>query len=131
MLTLPTIRQVATTRPDLYAFRIAGEVSRDDMTQMARYMNDAFDTQPGKVDMMLIFDRFEGSQVGASMSWEAIKSRFKSLGHVNRYVVVGAPDSAKEMVESLGHLLPVKAETFDSEPAAWRELGAEVVADPR
>ena len=35
MLTLPSLIQIKTTRDDLYAFRITGEVSRDDMTAMA------------------------------------------------------------------------------------------------
>ncbi|KIN63037.1 DUF3478 domain containing protein [Sulfitobacter noctilucicola] len=124
MLTLPSILQIATSREDLHAFRITAEVSREDMTAMAEYMNTVFD-RPGKVDMLMIFDRYEGAETGASLSWEALKSRFKSISNVNRYVVVGAPQRAQNLIEVMDNLLPVKAETFDEELAAWRSLNAE------
>jgi len=128
MLTTPSIRQVRTSRPDLYAFRIAGEVSRDDMEAMSELMNDAFDAHDDKVDMLLIFDRYEGSETGTTLSWEAIKSRFKSVTNVHRYVVVGAPDSAAEMIETWGSILPVEAETYSEEAIAWKTLEAEALA---
>ena len=128
MLTLPSVTQVATSRSDLFAFRITGEVSREDMTAMAEYMNDVFDAHEEKVDMLMIFDRYDGAETGATWSWEALKSRFRSVTNVNRYVVVGAPEAAENLIEAMGALIPVKAETFDEEIAAWRALGAEAVA---
>lgn len=127
MLKLPSITQVATSRPDLYAFRITAEVSRSDMTAMAEYMNRVFDNSD-EVDMLLIFDRYEGAEAGASWSWEALKSRFRAVTNVNRYVVVGAPDHAQSVIEAMNALIPVDAETFDEEFAAWRSLGAEATA---
>ena len=127
MLTLPSLTQIATSRPDLFAFRITGEVSREDMTAMAEYMNDIFDRHEDKVDMLMIFDRYEGAETGASLSWESLKSRFRSATNVGRYIVVGAPDAAEGMIEIMDHLIPVKAETFDEEIAAWRALDAEAV----
>lgn len=120
-----SIQQVSTTRPDLFAFRIDGEVSRDDMTEMASFMNEKFDTYD-KVDMMLIFDKYDGAEAGASLSWEALKSRVKSISNVERYVVVGAPQEAQDMLNAMGKLLPVQAETFDDEEAAWDAMGAQV-----
>ena len=127
MLTLPSITQIATSRKDLYAFRITAEVSREDMTAMAEYMNRVFD-QTEKVDMLMIFDRYEGAETGASLSWEALKSRFRSVTNVGRYVVVGAPDGAETLIDVMNAIIPVEAETFDEEFAAWRSLDAEAVA---
>ena len=127
MFTCPSILQIETSRPDLFAFRITAEVSREDMTAMAEYMNEIFDKNDNKVDMLMIFDRYEGAEAGASLSWESIKSRFRSVSNVSRYVVVGAPAAAEGMIEIMDHLIPVKAETFDDEAAAWRELGAEAI----
>ena len=127
MLTLPSITQIATSRDDLYAFRITAEVSREDMTAMAEYMNRVFD-QTEKVDMLMIFDRYEGAETGASLSWEALKSRFRSVSNVGRYVVVGAPDGAETLIDVMNAIIPVEAETFDEEFAAWRSLDAEAVA---
>ncbi len=128
MLTLPSIVQVPTTRNNLFAFRITDEVSREDMTAMAEYINDVFDTHEEKVDMLMIFDRYEGAELGASWSWEALKSRFRSLSNVGRYVVVGAPEGAQTLIEVMDNLMPVDAETFDEEISAWRSLGAEAAA---
>jgi hypothetical protein len=127
MLKLPSITEVETSRADLFAFRIDGEVSRDDMSAMADYMNDVFDRFE-QIDMLMIFDRYEGAEAGASLSWEALKSRFRSLTKVGRYLVVGAPERAAELIEIMDNLIPVKAETYDDEAAAWRALGAERVA---
>ena len=124
MLRTQSVTQIATSRDDLFAFRINGEVSKNDMTAMAQYMNDVFDTEDRKVDMMLSFDRYDGAAAGASFSWEAIKSRVKAVWNVNRYIVVGAPDKAEAMVETMGKVIPVKAETYDEEAAAWRAVGA-------
>ncbi|NNE51388.1 MAG: STAS/SEC14 domain-containing protein [Sulfitobacter sp.] len=127
MLRLPSVAEVATSRPDLFAFRITAEVSRDDMSDMAEYMNRIFD-RTDKVDMLMIFDRYEGAETGAGLSWESLKSRFRSVSNVGRYVVVGAPERAENLIEIMDHLIPVKAETFDTEVAAWRSLEAEAVA---
>jgi len=126
MLTLPTVIEVANNRDDLFSFRITGEVTSEDMTAMAEYVNDIFDTHD-KVDLMMIFDRYDGAETGASFSWEGIESRVRSLSHVNRYVVVGAPENAQEVIEAMGAIIPVEAKTFDEELAAWRYLEAEAV----
>lgn len=125
MFSCPSILQIPTTRDDLFAFRITAEVSREDMADMADYMNDIFDAHDDKVDMLMIFDRYEGAEMGATLNWESLKSRFRSVSNVRRYIVVGAPDQAERVIAVMDHLIPVEAETFDTEEAAWRELGAE------
>ena len=122
-LVTSTIREVAAPRDDLFAFEITGTVTRDDMAAMGRRMIDVFDAAPGKVDMLLIFDRFEGSEPLAGLSWLALRSRTESLWHVHRYVTAAAPAAASAMVEAMGHVMPVKAEAFDTAAEAWRFLG--------
>ncbi len=129
MLSLPTVIEVANNRDTLFSFRITGEVSQDDMTALAEYVNDIFDAHDS-VDLMMIFDRYDGAEPGASFSWESIKSRFRSLSKVDRYVVVGAPDSAQSVIDAMSTIIPVKAKTFDEEIAAWRYLDAEAVSEP-
>ncbi|MEQ6249668.1 STAS/SEC14 domain-containing protein [Sulfitobacter sp. HNIBRBA3233] len=128
MFSCPSIIQIPTTRADLFAFRITGEVSREDMSGMADYMNSVFDAHEDKVDMLMIFDRYDGAEAGASLSWESLKSRFRSVTNVGRYVVVGAPEAAEDVISMMDHLIPVEAETFDEEAPAWRSLGAEAAA---
>ncbi|MFL4469505.1 STAS/SEC14 domain-containing protein [Tateyamaria armeniaca] len=128
MLKTQGITQIATDRTDLFAFRISGKITDDAMEDMAEYMNDVFDAHAEKVDMLMIFDHFDGSEFGASWDWDVIKSRFKAISNVDRYVVVGAPDNAEKMIRFMDSILPVKAETFDDEAVAWRSLQAQATA---
>ncbi len=124
-MTSPAIRRVATTNPKVYAFEIDGEVSGEEMAEMADTMNAAFDAQE-KVDMLLIFRDYEGSEMGAGLDWSSIKSRFRSLANVDKYVAVGAPDSAAAMIEVMGKIIPVEARTYPMSQldVAWTYLGA-------
>jgi hypothetical protein len=119
------VHPVTTTRPNLLAFRITGKVTKEDMHEMAEMSNAAFDRFE-TVDMLLIFDNFEGQEMGALFDLESMKAQFRSIMNVGRYVVVGAPESARALIEGMGAMLPVKAMTFDKgdEELAWVELEA-------
>ncbi len=123
---MSTLTRIPTDRSDLYAFEIDGEVSADDMEWMAELMNGAFDEHEGKVDMLLLFREFDGSERGAMLDGDVIASRFRSLAHVDRYVVVGAPEAANSMIETMAKLMPVEAHTYPMAQAAeaWHLLGA-------
>jgi hypothetical protein len=114
-----------TTRENLLAFRITGKVTKEDMHHMAEMANAAFDRFE-TVDMLLIFDNFDGEETGALFDLEGIKAQFRAILNVGRYVVVGAPESARTLIEGMGAILPLKAMTFDKgeEELAWVELEA-------
>ncbi len=125
MFVTSTIREAPTTSPNVFAFHILGEVAAEDMEAMGAYMNDQFETHD-KVSMLMIFDSFEGAETGATFQWETLKSRFRSLGKVDRYAVVGAPEGPSRMIEWMGKLLPIEARTFakKDDAAAWAFVGA-------
>ena len=123
MFTTASVRETPNDTDSVYAFHIMGEVSAEDMSAMADYMNRAFDTHD-KVSMLLIFDRYGGAERGASADWSVIKSRLRSLTNVDKYAVVNAPDSAESMIRTMGALIPVDVRTFDDEDAAWAFVGA-------
>jgi hypothetical protein len=114
-----------TTRENLLAFRITGKVTKEDMHHMAEMANAAFDRFE-TVDMLLIFDNFDGEETGALFDLEGIKAQFRAILNVGRSVVVGAPESARSLIEGMGAMLPLKAMTFDKgeEELAWVELEA-------
>ena len=124
MLETASIRELPARRPRLHAFRITGTVTREDMAAMGRRMVDAFEASDEKVDMLLIFDGYEGAEGLAGMSWPAVRSRTEALWAVDRYVVAGAPDAAAQMIEAMDKVMPVRAETCDTEAQAWAALGA-------
>jgi hypothetical protein len=123
------VHPVTTTRDNLLAFRITGKVTKEDMHQMAHMANAAFDRFE-TVDMLLIFDNFDGEETGALFDLEGIKAQFRAILNVGRYVVVGAPESARALIEGMGAMLPIKAMTFDKgeEELAWVELEARPTA---
>lgn len=123
------VHPVQTTRDNLLAFRITGKVTKEDMHEMAEMSNTAFDRFE-TVDMLLIFDNFDGQELGALFDIESMKAQFRSIMNVGRYVVVGAPESARALIEGMGAILPLKAMTFDKadERLAWAELGAQPTA---
>ncbi|UWQ18834.1 STAS/SEC14 domain-containing protein [Jannaschia sp. M317] len=120
----PTIRRIPTVDPATFAFEIEGEVSAEEMETLAKQMNAAFDTYD-QVNMLLVFAPYGGSELGAGLDWESIRSRFRSLSHVNKYAVVGAPEGAAMMIEAVGRMIPVEARTFDLPDidAAWDFVG--------
>ena len=129
MLITNTIRQIAVTSPDVYAFRIRGEVAADDLKAMAETMNDAFDIQP-TVSMLLMFDQFDGVETGAGFDMETLTSQFRSLAKVDKYAVVGAPRFASVMINVMDKVIPTDARTFgaDEEMLAWEFVGTRPVA---
>jgi len=126
-----TVTRIATTRADLYAFRISGEVSTGEMERMSETMNEAFDQHEGKVDMLMVFEPFAGSEGGSLFDGDVIASRLRSIVHVDRYVVVGAPEKANAMIEAMGKLMPVEPVTYPLERLddAWRLLDAQPTSE--
>jgi hypothetical protein len=125
MLQSTAIRQIPVDSPQVYAFRIAGEVSAADMKAMATTMNAAFDLHPS-VSMLLIFEHYEGTETGAGLDIETISSQFRALAKVDKYAVVGAPSAAATMIRVMDKIIPTDARTFAAgdEPAAWAFVGA-------
>jgi len=109
--------------PATYGFRIAGKVTRSDMSAMADRVRAAFDAHD-KIDMLLVFAAYDGSEAGASLSADAIKAQAASLWNVRAYVTAGAPEAAGEMVETMGRLIPVDAKSFPTEREALAYLAS-------
>lgn len=116
----PAITRRPQPRPTLLAFEIAGKISKADIEDMARQVEAAFDTHD-RIDMLLIMIDFEGMDVGAVFDREALSAQARSVRHVQKYGVVGAPTWARAMIEFSDFLSPVDAKTFDlgDEAAAW------------
>lgn len=122
MLTTANIKEFDPGLPRTYAFRIFDEVTRDDMEAMSARMNDAFDRDEGKVDMLLVFKTSKTSEAGASWSAEAMKAQGRSLSKVRNYVVANAPGQAGGVVETMGKAMPVEAKSFETEDEALEWL---------
>lgn len=119
------IEQVANSDPSVYAFRIEGGATADEMAAMADVMNAAFDRDE-KVNMLLVLHDFGATDATSGLAVRSLYAQMRSLAHVERYAVVGAPAVAAAMIETFEKVLPIEARTFDpeEEAAAWTFVGA-------
>jgi hypothetical protein len=112
-------------RPTLLAFEISGKIAKADIEEMARQIDAAFDAYD-RIDLLLIMSDFEGLDAAAVFDREALGAQVRSVRHVHKYGVVGAPAWARAMIEFSDFLSPVDAKTFDlaQEADAWAWMGA-------
>jgi hypothetical protein len=122
----PAIRRRPGPRPTLLVFDIAGKITRPDIEDMARQIDQAFDAWD-RIDILLIMSDFEGLDAGAVFDGEALGAQIRSIRHVRKYGVVGAPGWARAMIELSDFLSPVDAKTFDlgEEAKAWAWIETE------
>lgn len=110
-------------RPDLLAFEIKDRITKPDIEWMSALVDEAM-TAHDTIDMLLIMSHYEGSDLGARFDGYATGVMARSVAHIRRYVVVGAPAFARAMITLSGAVLPVETKTFDlaDEAAAWAYL---------
>jgi hypothetical protein len=111
---------VPSDRSDLLIFEIRNRISEADMTWMAGEVDQAIERH-NRIDLMLIMTNFEGADIGAVFNGDAASVSLRSLRHLRKYAVIGAPVWARTMIESLKWLTPVEERTFalHEAEAAW------------
>jgi hypothetical protein len=107
-------------------FDIAGKIAKTDIEHMAKEIDTAFDAYD-RIDILLILADFEGMEAGAVFDRDALGAQMRSVRHVRKYGVVGAPAWARAMIEVSDVLSPVDAKTFDlaREAEAWAWIEAD------
>lgn len=110
-------------RPDLLAFEVKDRITKPYIEWMSSIADEAMKTHD-KIDMLIIMSNYEGSDLAARFDGYAASVQARSVAHIRRYVVVGAPTFAKAMINLSGAVMPVEAKTFDleQENAAWAWL---------
>lgn len=118
-----SVIQRESPRPDLLAFEITQKITRADIEWMSSVTDEAMRAL-GTIDMLIVLRSDEGSELGATFDGYAASVKVRSVAHIRRYVVVGAPALAKAMIALSGFVTPVETKTFDlaDEPAAWAWL---------
>ncbi len=120
------IQRRPSPRPTLLVFDIAGKIAKTDIEHMAKEIDTAFDAYD-RIDILLILADFEGMEAGAVFDRDALGAQMRSVRHVRKYGVVGAPAWARAMIEVSDVLSPVDAKTFDlaREAEAWAWIEAD------
>lgn len=117
-----SVAQLDAPRPDLLVFEVQGKIAKPDIEWMAERTEAAFDTLE-TIDMLLLLRPWDGMEAGAAVDGEMLWSQLRSVRHVRRYAVVGAPAWARAMINLGSVLSPVEARTFDASGEAWAWLG--------
>lgn len=124
MIRTDSIEQFDTAIDGTFAFRIKGELTRDDLEVMAEALNNVFDRRE-EIDLLISFRTDEAAQLSSGLSMESVKAQFRAVTKVRNYCIAYAPDSAKKIIEIFDGILPVKARTFASEHNALEHLRAQ------
>jgi len=105
------IVQQTSPRPGLLIFEIRAKIAKKDIEWMAARVDQAFDAHK-KIDLLLVMTHYDGAELGAVFDGEAAAVMTRSLAHVRRYGVVGAPGWARAMIELFKWVTPVEEKTF-------------------
>lgn len=103
-------------------FEIRAKITREEMEWMACQVDAAFDAQE-KIDLLLVMTSFEGAEPGAVFAGEAVGVMLRSLKHMRRYGVVGAPGRVRGMIELFKWTTPVEETTIAPEGLAEAHRG--------
>lgn len=118
-----TIIQRDAPRSDLLAFEIKDKITKPDMEWMSSIADTAMKTHD-KFDMLIIMSNYEGTDSDAKHDDYANDVKSRSVEHIRKYVVVGAPLFARAMIALNGLIKPVETKTFSlsEEKEAWAYL---------
>ena len=118
-----SVVQRDASRPNLLAFEVKDKITKPDIEWMSSISDEAMKTY-GQIDMLIIMSNYEGSDLAARFDGYAASVMARSVMHIKRYGVVGAPTFAKAMINLSGMVMPVETKTFDlaQEAEAWAWL---------
>lgn len=114
-------------------FEVVAKITEADIEWMAARVAAAFDEQD-ESDMLILMRHYDGVELRALFDAKAIHAGMRSLRHVRRYAVVGAPAWAAAMINLFSPLTPVEERTFSLEEEAeariWVSAPPRKVPDP-
>lgn len=125
MLASENVRQIATDTPSVYAFHIDGDLSPDELAAVAELLDVAFELYEA-INVLFLLNDFSIMDAVSSLSFKTLVTQARSVAHITRYAVVGAPAAASAMIEISEKAMPVEAKAFKpaETDAAWRFVGA-------
>lgn len=109
---------------DVLAFRFSGEVTKSDYATFVPEVDRAIG-EFVRVKILIVFDNFEGWDLGAM--WSDLRFTEKHYSSVERFAVVGAARWQKVLVTLAKPFTAAQVKWFDAgdEAAAWTWLESE------
>jgi hypothetical protein len=128
--TIPVVRRIPTNRDDAFAFAIEGHLSNADIENLYGLLDAAYE-QHDKIDLLLRLDGFEGLDWSATFKDSTFTMQSRSLKHIRRYAIVGAPAWISFSASLMKPFLSIEMRTFtaEEESEAWKWIGAEEIKE--
>jgi hypothetical protein len=129
--SVPAVRRIETTRPDLFAVDIVGLVTPADAENLFGLLEAAYALHP-RIDVLVRLLEYEGTD-WAGIAAETIENgKALAAEHVGRCASIGEPDWIAGMQGFLAPSTPVELKHFtvEEEEAAWRWLGSRPLENP-
>jgi len=126
--SVPAVRQLETTRPDLMAVEIVGHVSSADAENLYGLLQAAYALHP-RIDVLVRMVDYDGAD------WNEISEETLNGGkvlareHVGRCAAVGDPDWTVDVQGWFTSVEPIELRHFSDEAEAWAWLGATQVEE--
>jgi len=123
--SVPAIRRIETTRPDLLAIDIVGVVISADAENLFGLLEAAYALHP-KIDVLVRLADYDGIEWAEIATETVEKGKALAADHVGRCASIGEPDWIAGMQGFLAPSTPVELKHFtaEEEEAAWRWLGS-------
>ncbi|WEX11394.1 STAS/SEC14 domain-containing protein [Chelativorans sp. AA-79] len=130
--TPPSVRRIDTDRADALAFEITGHIASADIENMYGLLEGAYALHD-KIDVIVLIHDYEGADWSAALRGQNLLGRTRTLKHIRKYAVVGAPTWMKATISlAKPFFFSVQMKHFDLEEAdaAWTWIGARPLPGP-
>lgn len=121
----PSIHFLQTTNENVFAYEVNGRLREKDIKSAVEALKPYLERE-GKINVLARMKDFSGFDLMAVFDDELIKLKYKSLGKIDRYAVVGPSTWMRNFLELLSPLFSTDIRVFDTseEQAAWDWVGA-------
>ncbi|WP_420962770.1 STAS/SEC14 domain-containing protein [Brucella sp. IR073] len=128
--TIPVVRRIPTNREDAFAFAVEGHLTSADIENLYGLLEAAYE-QHEKIDLLVRLDGFEGIDWSATFKDSTFAMQSRSLKHIRRYAIVGAPAWITLSASLVKPFLSIEMKTFtaEEEADAWKWIEAEEVSE--
>ena len=128
LTSIPAVRQVATDRPDLYAFDLVGGISPADVENFYGLLEAAYTLHP-TIDVLVRVVDQEGVDPADASRQTLDAGKKHAAKHVRRCALVGNTRAMPEIKVFFGPSVEVRQFAGSEEAAAWQWIeGAPVEA---
>lgn len=121
----PALTLIETGSPTIIGYELDGTISPGDIETVMPVLNRMF-AQHERIDLFARIKRFGGLTPSILSNASFLSAKFKAIGHVRRYAIVGGPGWMGPITEMVGSMLPINMRHFsaDQEADAWGWLKA-------